>query len=1159
MTTHNNQFPLNAPVANPLFYRSYSRPDSMGNYESWEQVVNRSVSGFQKVANLTTEQVYRMRTAFLTHSVMPSGRWLWCGGTEWSDKPENVYGGYNCSATEIDTLETFGYLMDFAMQGCGTGAGLEQKFISKLPVVINKLNVIVDEYPFETINDEITHIQYSFNENKVTIDVGDSRQGWVYSYLELLRLATFEGETKRTTELNVLVRIGNVRPAGKRLQGFGGVSNPLKLKFLYKKIADILNGALDRQLSAEECCLLLDEAALVVVAGNVRRSAGIRQFDSFSPLLKANLWTQDETGRWKIDPKRDALRMSNHTRVFHNKPTLNECIDAVRSQYYNGEGAIQWAGEAIARGNADILDTPWKKRKFIKEYDKSSANGIDYLASLSDYGTSRNELEHRINRYLLNPCVTGDTWVHTEHGARQVKEIVGEQLSLYVNGELFSTTRGGFWCTGVKQVFKVVTKEGYELRLTDNHKLLKVTTQTQYKQYSEWTELKDLVPGDNILLNNHRDIRPWGGDGNFEEGWLIGSLIGDGSLNSNKNGNTALLRYWGDSKEVMATFAVSLLKNTIGIQSTKPSGHYHKQLNHHVVSSAKLSNLANRYNICKENKTPGDEVEKSSYDFYRGFLQGLFDADGSVQGTQNKGISVRLAQSNLGTLKVVQRMLSRLGIISTIYQNRRVAGYRDLPDANRNLASYFCKSQHELVITNDNVYYYKQVVDFREPDKAKRLTELLDSYKRKFNRERFSVKIDSIIPDGAEPVFDCTVPGVNRFDANGIVAHNCGEIIGTNFFCNLSEIHLNTIDPLNLEKQNEAFRVGALSVACLLHQRFTIGRYQYSRNIDPIVGVSITGLFDFFVNLFGVDWLHWWSKGRPYEYDGEFTDRDKEIAKLLDIEETFIELQGFYGKGDFFVIVEEFYLKLWKSIVFKEVDDYCKLNDLKTPNRCTTVQPAGSKSLLTNASPGWHPPKAAYYIRRITYAKNDPGALACLGMGYSIVPSQSDKDDEGNLLSDPYHPNCTEWLVEIPVKTVWADLPGVEEIDISKFSVEAQFDFYMQVQQHYTTHNTSATFEIREHEIESFGNRIYNAIQDDEGYVSGAILARFDNLETFPRLPFEPISKQTYENLLASVEKAKTSDNFQSVLERHTTASGVIGDVAPSGCDSDACTLPVKK
>lgn len=389
------------------------------------------------------------------------------------------------------------------------------------------------------------------------------------------------------------------------------------------------------------------------------------------------------------------------------------------------------------------------------------------------------------------------------------------------------------------------------------------------------------------------------------------------------------------------------------------------------------------------------------------------------------------------------------------------------------------------------------------------------------------------------------------------------EIIGYNFFCNLSEIHLNTIDPLDFEKQKEAFEIGALSVVALLHQEFTINNYQYSRDIDPIVGVSITGLFDFFVNLFGVDWLTWWSLGRPYGYNAVLSDNDLKIIDKIHEEHRnnpyTVNADRYSTKSDFFLYIEEFYLGFWKYIVFNEVEMYCNKNKLKTPNRCTTVQPGGSKSLLTNASPGWHPPKAAYYIRRITYAKNDPGALACLDMGYSIVPAQSDKDDEGNLLSDPYHPNCTEWLVEIPVKTSWADLPGVSDIDISKFSVEAQFDFYMQVQRHYTTHNTSATFEIRENEIEAFSQRLYDAIQDDEGYVSGAILARFDNLETFPRLPFEPISKQTYENLATSVAKAKVTNDFQSALEKHTTSFGKIGDVAPSGCDSDACTLPEKK
>jgi hypothetical protein len=93
--------------------------------------------------------------------------------------------------------------------------------------------------------------------------------------------------------------------------------------------------------------------------------------------------------------------------------------------------------------------------------------------------------------------------------------------------------------------------------------------------------------------------------------------------------------------------------------------------------------------------------------------------------------------------------------------------------------------------------------------------------------------------------------------------------------------------------------------------------------------------------------------------------------------------------------------------------------------------------------------------------------MACIDYGYAVVPSQSDKDENGNLLNDPFDPRCTEWLVEMPVEVSWANVPGADEIAIEQFSALAQFDFYMQVQQHYTAHNTSATIEFREPELES--------------------------------------------------------------------------------------------
>ena len=312
----------------------------------------------------------------------------------------------------------------------------------------------------------------------------------------------------------------------------------------------------------------------------------------------------------------------------------------------------------------------------------------------------------------------------------------------------------------------------------------------------------------------------------------------------------------------------------------------------------------------------------------------------------------------------------------------------------------------------------------------------------------------------------------------------------------------------------------------MLNHTFQEPSYQYSRELDPIVGVSFTGLFDFFVNAFGVEWLRWWEAGRPDTVNGlEFKQKEQD------------------------------YLTRWRNIVHRVVWDYCDRHGIKRPNRCTTVQPAGTKSLLTGASPGWHPPKAQRFIRRITFRKNDPVALACLDYGYSIVPSQSDKDETGNLLNDPFDSRCTEWLVEIPVEVPWAVLPGADQVEIEKFSAVAQMDFYMQVQRFYTTHNTSATIELREDEIDALAAKIYQAIKHHEGYISAALLARFD--APFPRLPFEKIDLETYERLQREVSDRQQTSDFYAALTRHD--SGEVAAEGPAGCDSDKCMMPEKK
>ncbi|MGH7505408.1 MAG: ribonucleoside reductase class II, partial [Longimicrobiales bacterium] len=138
-----------------------------------------------------------------------------------------------------------------------------------------------------------------------------------------------------------------------------------------------------------------------------------------------------------------------------------------------------------------------------------------------------------------NPCVTADTWVQTAEGPRQVRELVGHGFVARVDGADRATTDAGFFRTATKPVVRLRTEEGYTIRLTADHQVKRARL-TRWRREDEWCAAGELRAGDHVVLNDHGTAPDWAGPHTAEEGYLLGLLVGDGTLKQDR----AVLSVW---------------------------------------------------------------------------------------------------------------------------------------------------------------------------------------------------------------------------------------------------------------------------------------------------------------------------------------------------------------------------------------------------------------------------------------------------------------------------------------------------------------------------------------------------------------------------------------------------------------------------------------
>ncbi len=454
-------------------------------------------------------------------------------------------------------------------------------------------------------------------------------------------------------------------------------------------------------------------------------------------------------------------------------------------------------GEHVEVG--EVLSIPAQELwdDMIEGAHENGEPGVIYLERVNkehSFDVEENP-DHRI--LATNPCVTGDTLISTENGLVEAEELYEQGVSrdIVVDGRLSEETlkeASSVYKTGEKDVYKLTTEEGYELRLTDDHRVM---------TDDGWVEAGDLDAGDTVHIQNRKGS--FGQHGTAAEGRVLGWVVGDGHLKDGEE--RAVLNFYDEDAEVSESFAADVNEVVrdpvgnadyeVGVTKIARSNDYRgAQAVEQRIRSARLYEYAEEAGLVDQKHQVPEAVMRGSEEMARGYLRALFSADGGVQGNVEKGVSVRLTSTSTDLLKQVQKLLLNFGIFSKIYEERHEAGVQEMPDGNGGTAEYERQADHDLVISKDNLVRFSEEIGFLLDSKQEALDDRLANYDRGPYSEGFEATVEAVESDGHEAVYDLTEPETSSFVANGLVVHNCGEQPLEEYeACNLGHINLSTL------------------------------------------------------------------------------------------------------------------------------------------------------------------------------------------------------------------------------------------------------------------------------------------------------------------------------------------------------------------------------
>ncbi len=406
-----------------------------------------------------------------------------------------------------------------------------------------------------------------------------------------------------------------------------------------------------------------------------------------------------------------------------------------------------------------------------------------------------------------NLCVSGDTRLHTQYGlvkAKDLEENYGEILATYdfrTDGDAKNLGVGVakalkmFKTKESADVYEVVTKDGYKIKSTMWHEYyIKRDKSIQKKK------LQEIKVGDKLLIQSSKG--QFGVDGDYDLGFLMGLVTGDGTfaINQEKNYSIAYVDLYNDDIALGEMVHKQIEKTIEKYYSLLPKAHkkefkniYPKEIQHSEnskkirFSNIRLGRIFDEqfgFNAKTKLEVP-ETIFKGKEECVKGYLQGLFIADGTINKIANDGIptfSIQLASISKKLLEDVQILLTNFGIRSKISKMRdeseEAFEYTTVDNIDK---KYGSKALYRLNINGANATKFIYDIGFIGKKQIKALEIILErenlGYYESNKKEKFFVEIKEIKYIGKEDVYDTTQLLNHSLIFNGLVTGNCTEIM----------------------------------------------------------------------------------------------------------------------------------------------------------------------------------------------------------------------------------------------------------------------------------------------------------------------------------------------------------------------------------------------